>query len=273
MRRSVTGPPICQVPIDQADPVPSANSLSFSKFNPAGTIAYQFTPDINTYLRIATGYKAGGSSEAANFGQFGQTFSPEDVTTYELGLKSYWFEHRLRANVAVFYSDFSNMQLQFNTVPGNLAIVQSYNAGKATVQGAEFEFLYAPTNDLTLGVSDTVLSTDMKTVYALPGTIFDPATNPYSPYQVGQNIAPLFRVPYAPNNVLVSTLDWTMFRRPRRRQSRAVPRLPLSGSSVRHGARPASTSRARASTTPSRRTGCSTGGSPGMSTPTAARAV
>jgi iron complex outermembrane recepter protein len=209
----VTGSPF-QCPIDLADPVPSANSLSFSKFNPAGTIAYQFTPDINTYLRIATGYKAGGSSEAANFGQFGQTFAPEDVTTYELGLKSYWFEHRLRANVAVFYSDFSNMQLQFNTVPGNLAIVQSYNAGKATVQGAEFEFLYAPINDLTLGVSDTVLSTDMKTVYALPGTIFDPATNPYSPYQVGQNVAPLFRVPYAPNNVLVSTLDWTMFRVP-----------------------------------------------------------
>ena len=209
----VTGSPF-QCPIDAADPVPSANNLSFSKFNPAGTIAYQFTPDINTYLRIATGYKAGGSSEAANFGQFGQTFSPEDVTTYELGLKSFWFEHRLRANVAVFYSDFSNMQLQFNTVPGNLAIVQSYNAGKATVQGAEFEFLYAPINDLTLSVSDTVLSTDMKTVYALPGTIFDPATNPYSPYQVGQNVSQLFRVPYAPNNVLVSSLDWTMFHVP-----------------------------------------------------------
>jgi iron complex outermembrane receptor protein len=167
----VTGSPF-QCPVDQADPVPSANSLSFNKFNPAGTIAYQFTPDINSYLRIATGYKAGGSSEAANFGQFGQTFSPENVTTYELGLKSFWFEHRLRANIAVFYSDFSDMQLQFNTVPGNLAIVSSYNAGKATVKGAEFEFLYAPIDDLTLGVSDTVLSTDMKTVYALPGTIF-----------------------------------------------------------------------------------------------------
>jgi iron complex outermembrane receptor protein len=54
----------------------------------------------------------------------------------------------------------------------------------------------------------------MKTVYALPGTIFDPATNPYSPYQVGQNISQLFRVPYAPNNILVTTLDWTMFRVP-----------------------------------------------------------
>ena len=82
------------------------------------------------------------------------------------------------------------------------------------MQGAEFEFLYAPTNDLTLSVSDTVLSTDMKTVYALPGTIFDPATNPYSPYQVGQNVSQLFRVPYAPNNVLVSSLDWTMFHVP-----------------------------------------------------------
>ena len=187
-------------------------------------------------------------------------------------MKSFWFEHRLRANIAVFYSDFSDMQLQFNTVPGNLAIVSSYNAGKATVKGAEFEFLYAPIDDLTLGVSDTVLSTDMKTVYALPGTIFDPATNPYSPYQVGQNISQLFRVPYAPNNVLVTTLDWTMFRVPDagnaelyldfRYQGRQYDTAP-TGVNV-----PGSSS-----ITPSRRTGCSTDGSPGISTPTAARVI
>jgi iron complex outermembrane recepter protein len=188
-----------------------ANSLSFSKFNPAGTLAYAFNPDINSYLRIATGYKAGGSTEAAPTGQFAQTFQPENVTTYELGLKSYWLSHKVRANVALFYSKFSDMQLQFDVDPTNLAIVQSYNAGSATVEGAEFEFLFAFTPDFIVGLNDTVLSTDMKTVNALANTIFDPKTNPASPYQVGDNVASLFRVPYAPNNTVNANVDWTIF--------------------------------------------------------------
>jgi iron complex outermembrane receptor protein len=186
------------------------NSVSFSKFNPAGTLAWAISPDVNTYLRIATGYKAGGSTEAAPTGQFAQTFQPENVTTYELGLKSYWADHRVRANIAVFHSKFSDMQLQFDVDPTNLAIVQSYNAGSATVDGAEFELLFAFSPDFTLGINDTVLSTNMKTVNALAGTIFDPAVNSASPYHVGDNVASLFRVPYAPNNILNANIDWTM---------------------------------------------------------------
>jgi iron complex outermembrane receptor protein len=204
-------PPDCLFPINQSDPPNSSNHLSFSKFNPAGTINMAWTPDLNTYLRIATGYKAGGSSEAADFGQFGITFKPENVTSYELGLKSYWLDHRVRANIAVFYSKFTDMQLQFDTNPTNLAIVAGYNAGRATVSGAEFEFLFAPTNDITIGLSDTVLSTDIETVYAIAGTLFDPSVNPASPYKVGQNVASLFRVPYAPNNIANANIDWTLF--------------------------------------------------------------
>ena len=209
----LTNPPFgFQCPFAIPDPN-GANSLSFSKFNPAGTLAWAVSSDVNTYLRVATGYKAGGSSEAAPTGQFAHTFQPENVTTYELGLKSYWADHRVRANVAVFHSKFSDMQLQFNVDPTNLAVVQSYNAGSATVDGAEFEFLFALTPDFTVGLNDTVLSTNMKTVNALAGTIFDPATNPASPYHVGDNVASLFRVPYAPNNIVNANIDWTMLHR------------------------------------------------------------
>jgi len=186
------------------------NSLSFSKFNPAGTINMAWTPDVNTYLRVATGYKAGGSSEAGPVGQFGQTFSPENVTTYELGLKSYWFQHTVRANLAVFHSQFRDMQLQFDVDPSNLAIVQGYNAGSAHVNGAELELLFAPVQDFSFGINYTWLQTDINSVTDEPGTIFDPAYNPLSPYKVGSNISGLFRLPYAPNGILDLTSDWTM---------------------------------------------------------------
>jgi iron complex outermembrane receptor protein len=187
------------------------NSLRFVKFNPAGTLNYAWSPDVNTYLRVATGYKAGGSSEAGPIGAFGVTFAPENVTTYELGLKSYWADHTVRANLAVFHSQFRDMQLQFDTDPTNLAIVESYNAGSAHVNGVEAELLFAPVQDFSLGINDTVLSTDLVSVTAVANTVFDPAVNPYSPYKVGQNVAPLFRVPYAPNNILQMNMDWTLF--------------------------------------------------------------
>ena len=46
---------------------------------------------------------------------------------------------------------------------------------------------------------------------AIAGTIFDPAVNPLSPYKVGDNVAPVFRLPYAPQDILNATADWTMF--------------------------------------------------------------
>ncbi len=185
------------------------NSLAFSKFNPAGTIAMQWTPDINTYLRVATYYKAGGSSEADQIGRFGTTFGPENVTTYELGLKSYWLEHHVRANVAVFHSDFKDMQLQFDVDATNVSIVHAQNAGKAKVDGAEIELLFLPVSDFSLGLNYTYLHTSIDEVTALAGTLFDPAVNPASPYHVGQNISSLFRLPFAPSGVVDVNADWT----------------------------------------------------------------
>ena len=85
----------------------------------------------------------------------------------------------------MFYTQITDYQMQFDTVPSNLAIVQGYNAGTAEIPGAEFEFLYAPINDLTLGLSDTVLSTDITQAYAIAGTLFDPAVNPGLALQSG----------------------------------------------------------------------------------------
>jgi iron complex outermembrane receptor protein len=187
----------------------ASNNQSFSKFNPAFTANMAWTPDINTYARIATGYKAGGSSESGAIGTFGRTFGPEDVTTYELGLKSYWLEHRLRLNVAAFHSDFNDMQLSFNTNPSDLSIVLTQNAGRAKVNGVEVETLGMPVRDLTFSVDYTYLDPKIEEVTALAGTLFDPAVNPASPYHVGQNVASVFRLPYAPRNIFNIGADYT----------------------------------------------------------------
>jgi iron complex outermembrane receptor protein len=55
----------------------------------------------------------------------------------------------------------------------------------------------------------TYLDAKFDEVKAPPNTIFDPAVNPDSPYQVGDNIKDVFVMPYAPENSYNLGADWT----------------------------------------------------------------
>jgi iron complex outermembrane receptor protein len=200
----------------EPDPFPGVppdygNSIDkdFSKFNPAFTANMAWTDDLSTYLRVATGYKAGGTAESGPVGTFDRTFDPEEILTYEVGLKSLFADNRVRLNAALFYSEFDDMQLGFNTNPADLSEVLLQNAGEATVGGLELEFAAAPTDRLNLGLSYTYLDPEIDRVEALPGTIFDPAFNSASPYQVGDNIAEVFALPYTSESSYNLSADWT----------------------------------------------------------------
>src|SRR5690606_19756296 len=124
-----------------------SNKQSFSQFDPSFTANYSWNDDLSTYAKVTTGYKAGGSSEGAPMGDFDLTFDPEEITTYEIGLKSYWWDRRMRLSAAVFHSKFEEMQLFFVTAAVDTSVVQGYNAGDATVSGGEIELVFAPTQD------------------------------------------------------------------------------------------------------------------------------
>jgi iron complex outermembrane receptor protein len=62
-------------------------------------------------------------------------FNPEYDKTYEVGLKSQWFDRHLQANAAAFYSKYDGIQL--NVQEGPSPVYQ--NAGNATIKGLELE--------------------------------------------------------------------------------------------------------------------------------------
>ncbi|MBK7252290.1 MAG: TonB-dependent receptor [Gammaproteobacteria bacterium] len=207
-------PPYGFIPIGR-EPAPgliNANSVKSSRFDPSFTANFSWTDDVSTYLRVATGYKAGGSSESVDIGQFGHTFKPEDVKVFELGLKSYFLDRRVRVNAAVFDSKFDDMQMFFTTNPIDTSIVLAINAGKATVRGLELETLWQPVEDLSFNLDYTYLDAKFDRVLAPAGTIFDPAVNPYSPFRVGQDITKVFVMPYAPQNSLNAGVNWTFLK-------------------------------------------------------------
>lgn len=100
------------------------------------------------------------------------------------------------------------MQLSFNTNPSDLSMVLTQNAGRAKVNGVEVETLVMPVRDLTFSVDYTYLDPKIEEVTALAGTLFDPAVNPASPSHVGQNVASVFGLPYAPRNIFNIGADY-----------------------------------------------------------------
>ncbi|MEZ5532743.1 MAG: TonB-dependent receptor [Steroidobacteraceae bacterium] len=206
---SFFGFPIAQEP---APGLINSNNVESSRFNPAFTADFAWTDDVSTYLRVATGYKAGGSAESTDIGQFGNTFKPEDVTSYELGLKSYLFDRHVRLNAAAFVSKFDDMQMFFVASPTDNSVVLGLNAGKASVQGLEIETLWQPLDTLSFNLDYTYLDTKDDEVIARAGTLFDPAVNPASPYQVGDNIKDLFRISYVAKSSVSAGANWTFLK-------------------------------------------------------------
>ncbi len=93
---------------------------------------HNFTPDIMAYLSFNTGFKSG----YYNISGFPVgSADPEYLDAYELGIKSEFFDNRLRVNAAAYYYDFSDFQSQYILQGQAVAI----NAGDATVKGMELD--------------------------------------------------------------------------------------------------------------------------------------
>ncbi len=90
------------------------------------------------YLSWGKGFKAGGWTTrlSANIPSATDAqFSPEYTKTWELGIKSEWFNHHLKANAAVFYTDYTGIQLD---IQQGISPVYT-NAGNAKIKGAELD--------------------------------------------------------------------------------------------------------------------------------------
>ena len=119
-------------------------------FTPSAIIQYDVNQDSMLYASVSKGYKAGGFDARGNkaAGQF--EYQNESVLSYEAGVKSAFLDGAAEANVALFYSDYKDLQVsQFD---GTLGFVVG-NAAAATVQGVEVDGRWLITSGLTLSGS------------------------------------------------------------------------------------------------------------------------
>jgi iron complex outermembrane receptor protein len=202
--------------IDQSD-VTEADGLShisYNRTNPEGVVTWHWSDTLLTYAKVATAFESGGALETAPAGELQRnTFRPESSTTYELGVRSAFLDHRLDAGFAVFDSRRKDVQA---VLPVFFGEDDRFDFQSVTVTGARFEVRAAPLHDLAMTLGGTWLNWTIDKAYALAGTVFDPAASTGSPYAVGENVKHVFSLPYTPRYSASIAGDYTFLHLDRR---------------------------------------------------------
>ncbi len=116
-------------------------------------IDYALGDNMMAYFTYATGFKSGGFNEQAGSTIGAEApYDPEEADSFELGLKSDLFNNTLRLNVAAFYVEYSDLQLDgvipIDQAPGQESRVT--NAAEVNAYGVEADMLWLITDHLTI---------------------------------------------------------------------------------------------------------------------------
>ena len=128
-------------------------STKYTDFSPRFTANYAWNNNVNFYTTISKGFKRGGIN-LSPLGS-GLPFEPETMWNYEVGVKGDFFNDRLRANLSVFYMDWTDLQTNFQQseldANGNFILFSGTdNAESATSKGVELSLTGLVTENLVV---------------------------------------------------------------------------------------------------------------------------
>jgi iron complex outermembrane receptor protein len=125
-----------------------------TRVNPMVELSYQATPDLMGYALYSTGFRGGGFSPRPANALQPVPFGPEDVKSYEIGVKSEWLEHRVRFNADVFYMlDDGQQNFKTDVDSSGATWFHELNAGNSVNEGFEAELSARPIPNLQIDSS------------------------------------------------------------------------------------------------------------------------
>ena len=188
--------------------------FTFKKVTWRANGEYYVTPRNLLYTTISTGFRSGGF----NSGNFTNpaipgAFQPEKVMAYEIGSKNRFLDNTLQINIAAYYNDFSNLQVQnqflIPSAGGGFTTSSAIlNAANATAKGVEIEVQAVPVKGLNIGASVTFQDATYSNYTGVPAPALYTtppvtASNPRGGYDLSGN-----RVPYQPHVKLTGQVSY-----------------------------------------------------------------
>jgi len=117
---------------------------------PMASLSWKFSPSTMGYLTFSTGWMAGGYDVYTATNQTNFAYDPEYTKSYEAGIKTAFFDNRLRADFSVFYTDIKDKQIREEVAGGGIGTWKITNAADAHTQGVELELRALPARTLEI---------------------------------------------------------------------------------------------------------------------------
>ena len=155
----------------QLDPFTGTADVSASRFTPKVLLQHRLDKDSMVYASATTGFKSGGFNPSPPVA----TYQPEKIKAYEIGSKMSAAGGRVELDAALFFYDYTDLQLRTVNVANNQIVVS--NAAKAVIQGAEFTLVARPSRELTLDLNAAYVDSALKN-YISPYTKVDMSGSP-----------------------------------------------------------------------------------------------
>ncbi|HEY0974979.1 MAG TPA: TonB-dependent receptor [Solimonas sp.] len=190
-------------------------SDTFDATTPMASVAWRFSPNVNTYFRYAEGFKSGGFNGefsqapvggetpeqigeliALNLAETTRPFQPEKQRSFELGVKTSLLGGKAQFNAALFHNQLKDFQASIFQGTGAAATIIR-NVGDATMNGLELEFAYVP-----------VAGTRISANYAYLDAEYDDFRDAQN-----NNVAANRAIPHAPEHTFNVMLDAELMRR------------------------------------------------------------
>lgn len=184
--------------------------MSRKSHKPTWLLGLDYKPfdDVLLYAKYSRGYRTGGVK--TDVPEVYESWGPEKVDTYEIGAKtSFNGLIRGRFNIATFYNDFTDQQINYGykdnpLVAGTIAPgAGPINVGKSRIWGVETDIQLEPVDSLILSVAHTYLNTTITSV----DIVSLPADDPYI---VDAQIFGGYELPFTPKNKLTLGANYTL---------------------------------------------------------------
>ena len=131
--------------VSAVQPAPVTRSFEGEEFTYKLGFDHNLNDDQLVYATFSTGFKPGGSNPTSGDNAGVNTYDPEEVEVFEVGMKNTLMDGRLQLNVSAYQNEITGLQL--SKIVRRSSINENADA---TIKGVEAEFTFFVTNTLML---------------------------------------------------------------------------------------------------------------------------
>lgn len=202
------------------DPIPTGSCQNipeigadqkFDSTTPRLALEYQWTDDLMTYVAASEGFKSGGTNDAPQ--DVAIAFEPEEVRSYEIGVRSEFADDRVRINATYFTMDYTNKQITVAPTTAQTGFINPcfsrciLNAGDGEIDGVELESLFAVSDNVQLHANIATIDAGFTSV--APGAGLSLESDFALAPELSYNLGGRFDMPTGNGGLVSLLLDWS----------------------------------------------------------------